>query len=382
MSVKKRSWKTKSGEARAAFIADYLKDGRRHHKQFSRKRDAENWLAAQRVEIATGIHTPDRDSITIAEAGVLWLAACVARDLEPTTINQYRQHLNFHIIPLIGASKLNAISGPTVRAFEDALRAGGRSPAMVRKARASLGSLLADAVDRGLSARNAVRDSRSRRHAREDRRRRRLEISRDIPDRSEVAALLRAAPERWRPFFMVTALCGLRASELRALRWSDVDLRAGYLHVRQRADYRRTIGRPKSLAGERSVPIPPACRDALDTWRASCPPGPLDLVFPTDRGTVQGLSNIVRRVLHPTWIAAGVITAGKPKYTGMHSLRHFAASWMLNRAADGGLGLSLKQVQERLGHATLQMTADTYGHLFPANDAGELAAGEAALLRS
>ena len=70
----------------------------------------------------------------------------------------------------------------------------------------------------------------------------------------------------------------------------------------------------------------------------------------------------------------------QPKYTGMHTLRHFFASWCINRKQDGGLELPLKVVQERLGHSSVTMTADTYGHLFPrGDDTAELAAAEKAL---
>ena len=68
------------------------------------------------------------------------------------------------------------------------------------------------------------------------------------------------------------------------------------------------------------------------------------------------------------------------KYTGMHALRHFYASWCINRRADGGLELPAKVVQERLGHASIVMTLDTYSHLFPrGDDAGIEAAAERAL---
>ena len=63
---------------------------------------------------------------------------------------------------------------------------------------------------------------------------------------------------------------------------------------------------------------------------------------------------------------------GKPvlqaKYTGLHALRHFYASWCINREADGGLELPAKVVQERLGHSSISVTLDTYGHLFPRGD--------------
>jgi integrase len=69
------------------------------------------------------------------------------------------------------------------------------------------------------------------------------------------------------------------------------------------------------------------------------------------------------------------------KYSGLHSLRHFFASWCINRKVDGGLELPAKVVQERLGHSTIAMTLDIYGHLFPRHDdSEELAAAERALL--
>jgi len=69
------------------------------------------------------------------------------------------------------------------------------------------------------------------------------------------------------------------------------------------------------------------------------------------------------------------------KYKGLHALRHFHAPWLVSRPQDGGLGLPPKVVQERMGHSSVVLTGDVYGHLFPrGDDAGELAAAEAALL--
>jgi integrase len=76
----------------------------------------------------------------------------------------------------------------------------------------------------------------------------------------------------------------------------------------------------------------------------------------------------VRSGLLPTQFAACVKVDGKAKYTGLHCLRHFYASWCINRKADGGLELPAKVVQERLGHSTISQTLDTYGHLFPRGD--------------
>ena len=120
--------------------------------------------------------------------------------------------------------------------------------------------------------------------------------------------------------------------------------------------------------------------NTLREWKLPCPKGErgkLEFVFPTGTGEIEYHSNILQRGLEPAQIAAGIVDdKGKPKYA-LHALRHFYVSWCFNRVEDGGLGLPLKMVQERLGHATLAMTADRYGRLFPNGDDGaELAKEE------
>jgi integrase len=106
-----------------------------------------------------------------------------------------------------------------------------------------------------------------------------------------------------------------------------------------------------------------------------------DLVFCTNRGTVLEHANMLKQSLHKAQVLAGMIGKdGTPKYTGMHALRHFYASWCINRTKDGGLGLPPKNVQERLGHSAISMTLDTYGHLFRSDDTEELDAAELSLI--
>ena len=70
-----------------------------------------------------------------------------------------------------------------------------------------------------------------------------------------------------------------------------------------------------------------------------------------------------------------MLVDGKPKYTGLHVLRHFYASWCIDRK------LAPKVVQERLGHSSITMTYDRYGHLFPrGDDAEEIDAAERAVV--
>jgi integrase len=387
MSVRKRTWKTAAGEERQAWLCDYTgQSGKRHVKTFARKKDAAAFIAKAKVEVREGIHTADSDSVTVAEAANLWLTTSAARGLERATLQQYESHARVHIIPLLGRAKLSRLSAPSVREFEDRLRTEGRSAAMIRKILTSLGSMLSDAQERGLVSRNVCRDLGSRRKKgaadRADRRAKgRLKVGVDIPSRDEIRAIVAALRGPWRPILLTAIFTGLRASELRGLRWADVDLKANELHVRQRADRYNAIGAPKSESGERTVPLPPIVANALRELRLACPPG-ADIVFVSRHGHIRTHGNIVFYGWHPAQIAAGVTKPdGTAKYTGLHALRHFYASWCINRTADGGLGLTPKLIQERLGHSKIGMTLDVYGHLFPRGDDGaELAAAEKSLL--
>ena len=386
VSVRRRSWVGR-GERKEAWVVDYVDQHRtRHIKTFARKKDADAYHAKVAVDVRAGIHTADSRSVTVVEAGRLWLNGAAAAKLERPTIEQYEQHLRLHIAPLIGEVRLTQLTVPMARSFEDQL-AKDRSPAMVRIVMRSLGAILADAQERGLVAQNVVRNLRCARRgngrARADKRQRgKLKVGVDIPTPAEIGALIAHLTDQRRALLLTAILTGLRSSELRGLRWQDIDLKRAVLHVRQRADCYRRIGRPKSAAGERTVPLPPMLVNTLREWKLACPKSDRDLAFPNGRGNPEYRSDIVYRSFRPAQVAAGVVNGqGRAKYGGLHALRHFYASWCINRRVDGGLELPLKLVQSRLGHASIQITADRYGHLFPSGDDGaELAAAEKALL--
>jgi integrase len=405
MSVRKRSWTTSKGEEKEAWVVDYVdQTGKRRLKTFMKKKPADSFAATANVEIRAGIHTADSASKTISEAGRLWLETGDKAGLERSTLAAYRQHLKLHIEPYLGNVKLSQLSPPMVREFEDKLARGDmpegavakpRTRAMLRKVRVSLSSLLSDAQERGLVSRNVVRDLRKTRtrgteRKAERRQRGKLKVGVDIPTREEIKAVVEAAKGRWRPVLLTAIFTGLRASELRGLRWVDVDLDKRELHVRQRADRYSAIGKPKSESGERTVPLTPIVANTLREWKLACPRSESGLVFPSAGGLVEHHKNIVERGLVPTMIAAGVAIAEdgaaaekvtRAKYTGLHALRHFYASWCINRRVDGGLELPAKVVQERLGHSSIMMTMDVYGHLFPrGDDSAELEAAERSLL--
>ena len=209
-------------------------------------------------------------------AGKLWIATCEANELERATIQLYRQHLDLHIAPLLGVKKLNELTVPALRAFQDQLRDSGRSLAPPGEAWA---------------------------------RRTRTASSSESCILSSPTAMGRSSFCR-----IYAGATGTRAN------------RGG-----------------RCRAGAR-------------------PSGQWVMAVDDDGKQVAVMA---------------------AKYSGLHALRHFFCSWCAARPQDRGLGLPLKMVQVRMGHSTLAMTADRYGHLFPSQDDAEvLAAGEEALMRA
>jgi integrase len=375
MSVRKRTWITsKDGNWREAWVVDYRdQNGDRALRTFSRKKDADAYHATVRVDVERGAHVAPSRSETVAEAAARWLKRVEADGRERTTLRQYRQHVNLHIGPRIGAVKLSNLTPPRVEAFRDDLVANLSRP-MARKVLTSLKSLLKAAKRAHLAADVSI--------GRDKRGERKLELGVDIPTPEEIKRLLQAAADadiRPRTVLITAISTGLRASELRGLRWRDVDLKHAELHVRQRADRYCILGAPKTQTSVRTIDLGPRAVSALKEWRLACPTGEDGLVFPAGQGGPEHHKNMLRG-LTAVMAAAGLARrGGRPKYA-LHSLRHYFASWCINRKAVGGRELPPKDVQQLLGHASIVMTLDRYGHLFPrGNDRGELAAAEAAL---
>ena len=352
MSIRKRTWANAKGE-QVAWVVDYKdQNGKRRLKTFDRKKDAEAWWSGQGgYEVAQGIHTPASASVCVSEAGEKWLDHGRAEGLERSTIKQREQHIGLHINPFIGGVKLAELTTPRVTAFLDELRDADRSLAMRRKVLSSLKTLISHAQERGMVAQNVARGIRLAEKGREKKRVK-------IPTKPELRTIMEGASDQWRPLIVTAIFTGLRFSELRGLRWSDADLDGGVIHVTQRADQWGEIGAPKSKAGTRDVPLAPMVINALKEWRIACPKGELDLVFPNSLGKPQSLTNFHKRVYRPLLIECGITDGqGAPKYN-LHALRHAAASLFIEQ------GWTPKKVQTVLGHASIQMTFDLYGHLF------------------
>ncbi len=365
-SIRKRSWTAPDGSPKQAWIVDYRDQaGKRRAKQFARKKDAEAYADNARQEVRQGIHTHDRDSITVTIAADLWISAAEAEGLERSTVKRYRELASLHVVPKFGAVKLSALTKAQIQEWRLELL-HEQSRAMAGKILGALSAILNHAMKMGAVAQNVVAGVKVAKAKRD-----KPKIV--PPDRADLKKLIKAATDTERPLILTAITTGLRSSELRGLRWADIDLEGASVTVCQRADEWGQIGPPKSEAGRRTIPIPPELVSELRRWKLRSPPSRLGLAFPSSTGTPLRHNNMLRRLYFPLQVRAGLgvtvrDSAGRPKVTeegepiltgkyGFHDLRHAAASgWIANR-------IDLKRLQVWIGHENIQLTLDTYGHL-------------------
>lgn len=379
MSIRKREWTTPSGEARTAWLVDYRDTaGVRRAKQFLRKKDADAFLTTTSYAVQQGTHTADSQSITLAKAGENWIARGKREGLEGSTIDAYRQHLDLHILtkptdknpapapsPIAG-KKLNHLTKPAVEDFRDWLLDNGRSRDMAKRVLRSLSSIIKEAQRVGYVGQNVAHGVTVKRSGRE-----KPKVA--PPTKAQIKAMIDAATSVGNsrpmelPMLLTLLFAGLRASELRGLTWANVDLKAAKFTITQRADRKNIIGPPKSASGFRTIPVPPMLVTELTRWKLRCPKSALGLVFPSEAGTPIFHANIILQFQEPVQLRAGLtrqrIVKGETVEDGifsLHDFRHACASLWIEQKVQP------KRVQTWMGHHSIQVTFDTYGHLFAA----------------
>jgi len=302
---------------------------------------------------------------------------------EASTLKQYREHLKLHIMPDLEFSdrKCGDITTQTVQLFLDRLRVRV-SQAMAVKVKATLSQVLGYGAGRGFLAFNPARDAKLVTSNRPE-----IEDSVEpftLPSKGELVRLMAFAEAfdntgKAEVAIRLMMYAGLRASELRGLRWIDCDLDSdnAKITVNQRVDYQNKVGRVKTEKSKRHVPIGPDTVAALKRWAESAPEG--RFVLSNEEGKPFTHANLWNRFWVPLLNRAGLVTDNptskvvrewskkhaeyKEHAFGFHMLRHVFASLQI---ADGVIP---KQLQLLMGHATLKLTMDTYGHLWPDDEA-------------
>ena len=340
-------------------LASYWQDGKLRRKWVSgrTRQEAQRRLREVLAGLDRGV-LPADDRQTVAQYLNHWLEHVARHRVRPTTFRRYAELVRLHALPQLGGLPLAKLTAQHLERLYAAKLAEGLSPRTVEFLHAVLRAALKHAVRQGLRATNptdAVQAPRPR-------------AARLQPlDAEQARRLLQAAQgDDLEALVTLALMTGMREGELLGLRWQDVDLERGRLHVRHTLQWLRggqwQLAEPKTPRARRTIRLPATAVEALRRQRVRLAElrlraGPAwadhDLVFPNTSGAPLSASTL-QHGLFPRLLAR----AGLPRIR-FHDLRHTYATLALRN------GESPKVVQETLGHASVTITLDTYSHVLP-----------------
>ena len=292
--------------------------------------------------------------VTVGEVAVEWLSAAEAgvvrtrsgTSYKPSALRSYERELRRRVLPEFGQTRLSSLTRNMVQDFVDRLVGEGCSASAVRNAVLPLRAIYRRAIDRGeVDLNPTAKLSLPAVRLRKER----------VPRPSEAAALIAAVPLTDRAVWATALYAGLRRGELQALDWSHIDLEAGVIHVQRSWDPRAGLIEPKSKAGNRNVPIADALRVHLLTHRLHQGRGGQGFVFTSKSGRPFDSTGLATRA-RKAWAGLGL------EPVGLHDCRHTYAAFMI------AAGINTKALCTYMGHSTITITLDRYGHLLPGNE--------------
>lgn len=324
--------------------------GKERIKRHRTRAEADRWLATVKTDLQRGEYVEPRLARKLfSEWADLWLSTTVHLKLK--TQVDYEAALRNHVLPVFEKRSVASIQQVDVRRFIAAMTDAGAGPGTVGAARKVLRLVLNTAAGSGAIRANPCDGVRVAHSPKEPM----LFLTAE-----EVERLASTITAPYGTLVRFAAYSGLRAGEIGALRVGRVDLLKGRVRVEEAVSevqgHGLVFGKPKTYQ-RRSVPLLPSIRDELGALLGGRDIGPDTLVFAAPHGGPLRHKNFYRRFFKPAAAAAGL-----PQGLRFHDLRHTCASLLI------ALSAHPKAIQERLGHSTINVTLDRYGHLFPSLD--------------
>jgi integrase len=365
-------------------------DGQQIRKKVTGKTKADVKRKITEIVAATkqGRPAPD-ERITVVKFLAAWCDS-LAGTVSAGTEDAYRRRARLYIVPHIGNIQLTKLAPTDVAAMLRALEARGLSAGTRRGVRATLRRALRRAEQQGLLVRNVAAiadgpklDQTEGRYLTAEEARQLLRYLRDPPSRRHQRGRVPSAFRRLATAVVVQLSLGLRPGEVLGMRWSDVDIDGDQPHVRIAMQLQRLTGDGlqlvalKTRRSKRPIVLPAfivrelrAHRRRQNTDRLALGPrwmgGDEQLVFTNSFG------GAIEPRTYAKFLASACVAAGLG-HRNPHALRHAAATIMLAE------GVPLEVVSDVLGHSSIRITKDVYGHLVMQRQGEAAAAVERAL---
>ena len=345
--IEKRSYSTKDGKQTIHWRARYRDPlGNERVRTFPRRVDAERFLVGIEHAKLKGEWTEPRlGKIRFDTYAAEWLAT--KADVGPQTMTNVQGRLRKHIVPTFGSMSMAAVRPADVRKFVAKLVESGLAPSTVKSIYLTASQVFAQAVTDGLIGRTPCLGIRLP----EERQREQMHFL--TPD--QVAVLADAIDPRYRTLVYAAAYTGMRAGELGALRLGRLNLLAGTVDVTESMMEvgGQLVTGPTKTGRPRTLTLPRFLAEMLGEHIGRYPSAE-GFVFTMAEGGPIRQRNFYRRHFKPA-----VLEAGLPAGLHFHSLRHTCAAFLI---ADGR---HMEEVKDHLGHSSIRVTSDRYGHLFP-----------------
>jgi integrase len=312
----------------------------------STKKDANIKKGTLEKKVQQGAFTPPKELPLFVEVADNWLAS-KEPNIRHNTYEQYKGHLENHLKPYFHRAQIHQLNFESVERFKNDSLKKGTTPPTLRKILVSLGAILTFAVKmRYIDFNPAAEIEKPKRISPHEEK----EIV--VLNPEEIQRLLANAESfKDRVLFMAAVLTGMRQGELLGLKWGDINWKNRQIHVRRTYNHRRFY-KPKTKASRRKVDLAPHLVTTLKEWRLASPfKAETDLVFPDSEGEALSHTQMLRIGFHATLERAGL-----PRMR-FHDLRHTYASLLIDQEEN------IKYIQAQLGHSSIKMTMDVYGHL-------------------
>lgn len=316
------------------------KGKRKWYKGGKTKRDAERILSEKLSELGHGAYK-EPTNITFADFTIKWLRS-IKHNIKPNTYDSYSDIIDNQLIPEFGTYKMKDITTGMLQSYITDRRDDVGSKTVRNEIYVITPLFRCAKIWENLYINPALEIIKPKY----------IKAEIIIMQPNEFKAFLEAAKgSHYFVAFLLDIHTGLRAGEVWGLRWSDIDWHSSQIHIRQIYS-KGAFGDPKTKAGKRAVDITESLLKELRKWKLACPPNEHDLVFPSPDGNITDHDNMMKRYFEATLIKAGL-----PHFS-FHSLRH------TNVAIRIHANQNIKYIQEQIGHASIQVTLDIYGHLF------------------